>query len=229
MKYQAVIFDLFGTLVPSFTEREYREILRQMAGILDVPPPAFESAWSETYSQSVLGIIPGIEAKIVITGRQMGREFTKDKVAAAADLMTGYSSRCMQPRPGAPEVLSQIKRKGLKIGLISDCTSDAPELWKKTVLAPLVDVTVFSCLVGLRKPDPRIYRLAIRQMAVDPAECLYVGDGSSHELTGALEVGLQPVQLYIASEKDAFRVEAESWKGKVITSLSEVLDLVEEP
>jgi putative hydrolase of the HAD superfamily len=229
MKYKAVIFDLFGTLVPSFTEREYRGILRQMAGILDVPPPAFEVAWSETFSESVLGIIPGIKEKVILTGRQMGSEFARDKAAAAADLMNGYSARCMQPRTGAPEVLSQIKQKGLKTGLVSDCTPDAPELWKKTVLAPLVDVTVFSCLVGLRKPDPRIYRLAIGQLAVDPAECLYVGDGASRELTGALEVGLRPIQLYIASEKDAFRVEKESWKGKVITSLNEVLDLLEGP
>ena len=229
MKYKAVIFDLFGTLVPSFTEREYRQILGQMAEILEVPPPAFEAAWSETFSESILGVIPGIAEKIILTGRRMGREFVKDKVAAAADLMAGYSARCMQPRLGAPEVLSQIRRKGLKIGLVSDCAPDAPELWKKTVLAPLVDVTVFSCLVGLRKPDPRIYRLAIRQLAVDPAECLYVGDGASRELTGALEVGLRPIQLYIASEKDAFRVEAESWDGKIITSLSEVLDLLEGP
>jgi putative hydrolase of the HAD superfamily len=229
MKYQAVIFDLFGTLVPSFTEREYRSILSQMAEILNVPAHDFEVSWSKTFSESILGVIPGVEAKIGKTGGIMDVEFAADQIKAAAEVMTGYSASCMLPRPGAFEVLSQIKRKGLKTGLISDCTPDAPELWKKTVLAPLVDVTVFSCLVGLRKPDPRIYRLAVRQLSVEPAGCLYVGDGASHELAGALEAGMYPVWLYVASEKDAFRVDTEVWNGKVITSLSEILDLLEGP
>jgi putative hydrolase of the HAD superfamily len=228
MKYKAVIFDLFGTLVPSFTEREYRVILSRMADILGMPPHDFRVLWSETFSQSILGVIPGVEAKISQIGRQRGAEFARDKIEGAAALMSGYSALCMQPRPEALEVLSQIKRKGLKIGLISDCTSDTPELWKKTALAPLIDVTVFSCLVGLRKPDPRIYGLAIRQLAVNPAECLYVGDGASHELTGALEAGLQAAQLYIPAEKGSYRVDVETWNGKVIASLWEVLGIVEE-
>ena len=227
MKYKAVIFDLFGTLVPSFSEREYREILRKMALILSAPPQDFWTLWAETFSESILGAIPGIEAKIAQIGYKMGIEFPIVQIREAGDMMSAYSASCMLPRPEAVEVLSQLKLKGLKLGLISDCSSDAPELWKKTALAPLVDVAVFSCLVGMRKPDPRIYRLAIQQLAVEPEDCLYIGDGSSCELTGASKMGMQAAQLYVSGEKDAYRVDTEDWEGKIITSLREVLELVE--
>jgi putative hydrolase of the HAD superfamily len=227
MKYKAVIFDLFGTLVPSFTDQEYREILRQMAEILAVPSRDFWVLWADTLAESVLGTIPSVESQIVRIGRQIGVKFPPAKVRAAQKLMSDYSARTMQPRPGAVEALSQLNQRGLKLGLISDCTSDTPELWKKTALAPLVDATVFSCLVGLRKPDQRIYRLAVQQLAVKPSECLYVGDGAGRELSGALEAGLNPVQLYIPAEKDAFRVDTEAWEGQTIASLSEILGLID--
>ena len=83
----------------------------------------------------------------------------------------------------------------------------------------------------MQKPDPRIYRLAAEQLAVEPAACLYVGDGESHELTGALRVGMHPVLVRVPGEdsSDLFRVnyEAEEWDGPVISSLKEILPLLE--
>ena len=66
----------------------------------------------------------------------------------------------------------------------------------------------------MRKPDPRIYRLAIQQLDVEPGDCLYVEMSSSCELTGASAVGMQAVQLCIPAEKDAFRVDIEDWEGE---------------
>jgi len=73
-----------------------------------------------------------------------------------------YEAENMYPRPEAVEVLLQLKTAGLKTGLISDCSGEGPELWKRTALAPLFDATIFSCQVNMHKPDPRIYQLALR-------------------------------------------------------------------
>ena len=49
MKYKAVIFDLFGTLIPNFSEKEYRRIIDHMASVLSAPPEPFWELWSATF------------------------------------------------------------------------------------------------------------------------------------------------------------------------------------
>ncbi len=98
-------------------------------------------------------------------------------------------------------------------------------LWKSTPFAPLFDAAVFSCVVKLKKPDPQIYLRACADLRVVPADCLYVGDGSSRELSGAAAVGMHPVLIRAPHEQhpDTFRIDAEDWTSDVIARLSEVL------
>ena len=62
------------------------------------------------------------------------------------------------------------------------------------------DATVFSCDVGVSKPDPRIYEIACEQLEVEPADCLFVGDGANDELPGAERAGMTAVQLRAPGE-----------------------------
>jgi len=70
----------------------------------------------------------------------------------------------------------------------------------------------------------------MEQLAVEPDKCLYVGDGSSQELTGAAQVGMHPVLISIPSLDitDVHRIdtEAEEWDGPTISSLKDILSLV---
>jgi len=79
------------------------------------------------------------------------------------------------------------------------------------------------------KPDARIYRLACEQLEVKPQECLYVGDGSSHELTGASRVGMHAVLIRVPYEDtyDAHRIDTEEWNGSTISALREVPGLLD--
>ncbi len=62
---------------------------------------------------------------------------------------------------------------------------------------------------------------------MDPEECLYIGDGSSHELTGAKRVGMHPVLIQVPYEDEtAYKVDPEEWKGTRIGALREILELV---
>ena len=87
---------------------------------------------------------------------------------------------------------------------------------------------MFSCSVGLKKPDPRIYQLAANRLEVEPESCLHIGDGGSNELTGASKVGMHPVLIRIPSEDsaDAYRIDWEEWHGLTISSLKDVLTLL---
>jgi putative hydrolase of the HAD superfamily len=228
MKYKAVIFDLFGTLIPSFSESEYRLTAKRIAELLSAPTELFWSRWSAAFEDSILGIFPNTIAQVVHVCRELGIAPRAEQVAAAAGMFLEYEARTMIPRPEAVDVLAGLKEAGYRIGLISDCSSEATAIWKDTPLAPFFDVTVFSCLAHMRKPDPRIYRLALEQLRVTPGECCYIGDGSSKELSGAERAGLRAVQLRIPAEDDpdVYRVDREDWQGEKIQSLSEVPGLV---
>ena len=48
--------------------------------------------------------------------------------------------------------------------MISVCTQDVPQVWDETPLGGKFDATVFSCDVGVSKPDPRIYEIACERL-----------------------------------------------------------------
>ena len=226
-KYAAVIFDLFGTLIDNLLMREYEGILAEMAAVLSAPPDAFVQWWSDTSYERNTGILPSPEPCIRYICQKLGVYPDDTQIRLASKLRFDYTRRCMVPRPDALEVLSHLKSNGYRTGLISDCTAETPAIWPDTPFAPLIDVAVFSCQAGFKKPDPRIYHLALEQLAVEPQSCLYIGDGSSQELTGASQVGMHPVLIRLDTDStDAHLVNREQWDGPSVSSLRDVLMLV---
>jgi len=230
MKYKAVVFDLFGTLIDNFTIEEHERVLSEMASIVKAPVEGFIRLWFGTFNDRCLGILKTTEDNISFVCRGLGMKVEDSKRKEAADKRLALTANSMTPLPYAVEVLSRLKEDGYRTGLITDCSSEVPIIWDDTPFASLFDVTVFSCLAGIKKPDGRIYQLAVKGLEVEPGECLYVGDGSSNELTGAAVAGMHPVLIRNPQEElgAMHRVEAEGekWSGLVINSLKEVLELV---
>lgn len=92
-------------------------------------------------------------------------------------------------------VLKALKQRGHKLALLSNADVLEAASWSECPAAGLFDVTIFSCEVGLAKPDPAIYRHCLQPLKVEPAEALFVGDGGSEELRGAKQVGLTTVMM----------------------------------
>ena len=228
MKYSAIIFDLFGTLIENFSRSEYEEVLKEIASTLDAPHDEFVQLWLDTFQQRTTGVLPTPRANTEYLCQKLGLNATDTQNEHAVQVRLDLTVRAMKPRPGSVEVIAQLKKENYKIGLISDCSGEAPMAWQGTPFAPLFDVTVFSCQAGIKKPDPRIYYMATEKLGIEPHDCLYIGDGSSQELTGAAQVGMHPVLLRVPDEPvDAYFVSREEdWEGPVISSLQEVLYLV---
>ncbi len=71
-----------------------------------------------------------------------------------------------------------------------------------------------------------MYKIAADQLhGKHGEECLYIGDGSSHELTGASKLGMQAVLLEAPDNADT--IDREEWHGPTITSLKEVLNVLD--
>jgi haloacid dehalogenase superfamily, subfamily IA, variant 3 with third motif having DD or ED/haloacid dehalogenase superfamily, subfamily IA, variant 1 with third motif having Dx(3-4)D or Dx(3-4)E len=92
------------------------------------------------------------------------------------------------------EVLSDIKKNGKKICLISNADVIDVLHWEKSPLHSLFDGTVFSYEVGYLKPQREIYKIALKRMRALPENCIFIGDGGSDELKGAKELGVKTIQ-----------------------------------
>jgi putative hydrolase of the HAD superfamily len=228
VKYKAVIFDLFGTLVDNFKTSEYLQVLADMSAVLYTPAPGFSKLWRETFYMRTDGTHKTHEESIRYICKELGARVSEEHVEQAATIRLGYSIKTLKPRADTIPTIKQIKEMGYKVGLISDCSPETPKAWPVTPFKGIFDVTIFSCEAGVKKPDPRIYHMACDQLGVKPEDCLYVGDGSSNELTGALKAGMRPVQILDPGENaDTHYVDRETgWEGQKIAYLKEVISLL---
>jgi putative hydrolase of the HAD superfamily len=222
----AVIFDLFGTLTGFETLRDAQAAV--LADVLDVPVDELTVQLRETYDERARGVLGDVRDQIVALARQIGSSPSEGVLDRAVEVRMQGQWAVMQPRPGAIEVLAELRARGLKIGVLSDCTNEVPILWPASVYASLVDAAVFSCVLGVRKPDQRTYAAVLTELRVRPDDCFYVGDGGSSELSGARKAGLRPILLDVAGE-DHFRYDHElDWNGESVASLADVLRLVDD-
>ena len=232
MRPDAVVFDLFGTLVPEFSRSDFYGAVRTAAEILGCDPEAFERGWVRTGALRQTGAYAGGMAENVraIVAELGGGEPAEDVVIAALATRTALYDRLFHPRVGALETLREVKARGYPVALISMCAPDTPERWRASEMAPFVDVAIFSSETGLRKPDAEIYLTACRELGVEAERCLYCGDGAYGELSGAAAVGMtayliRPPDLDVA---EALTPELEQdWRGPTIGDLRELLDLLE--
>lgn len=91
----------------------------------------------------------------------------------------------------APRVLDAIHAAGLRTAAISN-TEDGrlEELMRLVGLAERFDFMLDSFVVGVRKPDPAIFRLALDTLGLEPKDAVYVGDSYGHDALPALALGL---------------------------------------
>jgi putative hydrolase of the HAD superfamily len=230
MKYKAVIFDLFGTLVGKISQKDRNKVLENIAGVLDIPEDDFSRLWFSTFADRDAGLYATVEDNFAAILQTLGKPVFIEKTRCAAEINNEYYSQAIRQRPYAEETLFELKCRGHKIGLISGCSPEVPDIFNALSIAKYFDARVFSCVAKLSKPDPEIYEMSASQLRVKPEDCLYIGDGDGQELTGAAGVGMHPVLIRDPQEnpEDVYRVdnEAQDWKGPVITSLKEVLSLV---
>lgn len=101
-----------------------------------------------------------------------------------------------QAMPHAHAVLGELRRRGLKIGIV---TNGWPEAQTRCLqacrLLPLVDDVVISKSVSLSKPDPRIYQLALERLEVAASEAWFVGDSPRNDIWGPQQVGIRAAFL----------------------------------
>lgn len=220
----AVVFDFYGTLTPVNTPAGWADHVARLAAVLGVAAEALAEALDVSYPERATGKLGDARQTLRALAARLGADLPEDRLDEAYRMRQRLQESLMRLRPEALPVIRELRDRGLRIGLVSDCTSELPSAWPRLPVAPLVDAPVFSCVEGTRKPDPRLFRAAAERLGADPAGCLYVGDGGGRELTGSSAIGMHAVLLAGPDWPGHLVYDREDgWKGARISSLTELV------
>jgi len=189
---QAVIIDLFHTLADpeEFRPAEFRRV-EQAAALLGADRAGFAAYWAETAATRNRQREPSARGWLGEYLRRVGRAAEPAALAAVEDALGRYQDLAIgQPVPGATAALLALRRRGLRLALLSNAEARETQAWPRSPLAPLFDAVCFSCDIGAVKPEPAAYAAALTALgSVAPAAAVFVGDGGGGELRGAREAG----------------------------------------
>lgn len=217
---RAVVFDLWQTLAV-WPEEKSGALRRAWSEAVGVPAERIDELWygDQLYRLRETGpVAPAIEALHEALG-------VKGDVEALVARRLELTREALVPVPGAVSTLGALRRRGIRTGLVSNCTEEVALVWEETPFAGLFDATVFSATAGCLKPDPEIYDLALRELDIAASEALFVGDGANDELRGAGDVGMTAV-LVLEDGREPAWPGVRGWSGLRVISIPQVLDLV---
>ena len=188
---KAVIFDMYETLITHYDCPLY--FGTEMAADAGIPREVFLPLWRKTDEERTLG---------KITTEEVVESILKECDCYSEELLQKLIDKRKQTKiecfnhlhPQILPMLTALKKKGISIGLISNCYFEEAEVIKKSELFTFFDVSFLSCEQGVKKPDTEIFNRCINALSVKPEECLYIGDGGSFELETAQNLGMKALQ-----------------------------------
>ena len=160
--------------------------------------------------------------------RRFGIELADDDLLEIAKRIHKPAMACAHASPGTVEAVRILRDRGFKLAIISNTIAPPPGLDAHLAVEGLLDffpVRKYSCVVGVPKPNPRIFREALAALDVAPERAVYIGDRTTIDVRGARRVGMMSVLR--APQTTARR----RWfsPDAVIREIAELTDLLPAP
>ncbi|GAC1342907.1 MAG: hypothetical protein NVSMB29_15080 [Candidatus Dormibacteria bacterium] len=91
------------------------------------------------------------------------------------------------------DAVARVRAAGYRTAMLTNVARGSAHLWESLIdVEELFDVLVDSSVVGLRKPDPAIFRLTCERLELPPEDCLFVDDIPSN-VAGAAQLGIEAI------------------------------------
>ena len=199
---RAVLFDAGNTLL----RMNYPAIARHLASRGHaVPAEAVEEAELRARVRLDADLAPGVSTEgrtaqdryLVYLLEGLGLT-DPEEIKAAASFRQSYNAPAGLFDRADPEALAAIrgvKAAGLVAGVVSNSNGSAQALLDGAGLGAELDFIIDSALVGVEKPDPRIFQLALERAGVAAPEAVYIGDLYSVDVLGSRAAGLGAILL----------------------------------
>ena len=185
-----VIFDYGNVLCQSQPIAD----TQAMAAILDVPIPRFtELYWRfrVEYDAATLNPIAYWSA----VAETASRTLTADQIA---ELIQTDSRSWSHPAPVMPEWARNIRAAGLGTAILSNMPATVRDYVVRCPWLPEFDASIFSCDIGICKPEAEIYRQCLLALGVHPSEVLFFDDREPN-VRAAEALGLHAILFRDAS------------------------------
>jgi putative hydrolase of the HAD superfamily len=211
-KLQAVLFDLGGVVLgsPLHAIARYERECEVPAGFVNrlVVTTGAGGAWSrlERGELPMEAFYDAFERECAEAGARVDARAMMERVHVES-----------QPRPAMLGALTRLRAAGLRTAAVTNNWVPEDERGGNgSALRPHFDAFVESCVVGVRKPDPRIYRIACEALDVPPSAAAFLDDIGAN-LKAARELGMATIKV---DEPDRALAELEALVGFALRDAS---------
>lgn len=197
----AVFFDFYGTLAHfgDYHVEATAEFL-DVIGLDDDPREFFEH-WNEHFYALKEELVEGDEfipiwhmygESLDRTFEDQGRDVSSGEVSEAVSICMERLPEHLQPAPGLHETLKALDHR--RLAVVSNADEDDLQSQLRQIEArPFFDVVVSSQAAEAYKPHPRIFRLALDKLDLEPEQVAFVGDSLAWDIKGASELGMTTI------------------------------------
>jgi putative hydrolase of the HAD superfamily len=192
LKMKAFLFDLDGTLFDR--DAAVRELVEAQYAAF---APRLRVNVGIDFVARVLELdAHGHGNKVEVYATIVGERGLPEGLASelTADFWRRYRQGPCRPFPDAVSTLTELRRRGLKTGVISNGVQSIQDAKIDALaLRSLLDTISISETEGVRKPDRRIFERTVERLGIAPAECTFVGDHPEADIAGARAAGLHAI------------------------------------
>lgn len=97
--------------------------------------------------------------------------------------------------PDTLPILNLLKDRGVPLGIVSNYGTHLLDLLPALNIFDYFNFIIVSAIVGVTKPDPKIFEMAIEEAGVSPDQILYIGDNPVDDVQGANNVGIDALLI----------------------------------
>ncbi len=150
-------------------------------------------------------------------------------VRAALDAMYSITQQNWYLEADAIRTLETLRERGYRLGMISNTSDDrnVQQLVDRWELRPYFDAIITSAGCGIRKPDRRIFQLALENFGVPPEHTAMVGDSLEADIFGANQLSMYTIWITRRAqvpEEGELKIQPQA----IITALDQISNLLED-
>lgn len=166
---------------------------RELAEVAGANAETWRAEYTRLITERSTGKLSSAEAAEHVM-RACGISPTAELVGAVLSAHHQLMIRACPPYEDAVPFLEQLRQRGIKIALVSNCADNTRPFLADLNLLQLADEVILSCEVGFAKPSPEIYLRALSALGAAAADAVMIDDNPSC-CAGAEAIGIKAIQI----------------------------------